>query len=114
VAKSQLPNALDRRHLVEKKVAPAQALRIAEAYLAEGRTLEAVDFLRLADAAEKLAELRRDAIAAGDVFLFRSIAASAGVVPTREEWAALAEAAAAAGRGFYAEQALRQARREKE
>jgi hypothetical protein len=114
VAKSQIPNALDRRHLVEKKVAPAQALRIADAYLAEGRTLEAVDFLRLADAADKLALLRREAIAAGDAFLYRSIAASSGVAPTREEWAALAEAAAAAGRAVYAEQALRQARRTKE
>jgi len=114
VAKSQLPNALDRRHLVEREIAPAQALRIAEAYLEEGRTLEALDFLRMAGAAERLAELRREAIAAGDVFLFRSVAGSAGEPPTREEWSALADAALASGRRLYAEQALRQAQRGKE
>ncbi len=114
MAKSQIPNALDRRHLVERKVAPAQALRIADAYLAEGRTLEALDFLRVAEAAERLAELRREAIAAGDTFLFRSIATSAGEPATREEWSALAAAAAASGRRFYSEQALRQANRERE
>jgi hypothetical protein len=114
VAKSRIPNALDRRHLVERKVAPAQAQRIADAYLAEGRTLEALDFLRVAGAAERLAELRREAIAAGDAFLFRSIAGNAGAPPTREEWSALADAAAASGRRFYAEQARRQAQRAKE
>jgi hypothetical protein len=114
VAKSRIPNALDRRHLVERELAPAQAQRIADAYLAEGRTIEALDFLRVAGAAEKLAELRRDAIAAGDTFLFRSIAGNAGVAPTREEWAALADAAAASGRRLYAEQSRRQAARGKE
>lgn len=114
MAKSQIPNALDRRHLVERKVAPAQALRIADAYLAEGRTLEALDFLRVAEAADRLAELRREAIAAGDAFLFRCIAGSAGEPPTREEWSALADAAAASGRRFYADQAQRQAQRVKE
>jgi len=114
MAKSRIPNALDRRHLVEREVAPAQALRIADAYLAEGRTPEALDFLRMAGAAEKLAELRREAIAAGDAFLFRSIAASARVAPTREEWSALADAAARSGRDHYAEQARRQAQRGKE
>ncbi len=114
MAKSRIPNALDRRHLVERKVAPAQALRIADEYLAEGRKPEALDFLRLAGAADKLAELRREAIAVGDAFLFRSIAASDGVAPTREEWSALADAAARSGRGLYAEQARRQAQRGKE
>lgn len=114
MAKFQLPNALDRRHLVERELAPGQALRIAEAYLEEGRTIEALDFLRLARATERLAELRREAIAAGDAFLFRSIAGSADLPPTREEWSALAEAAAASGRRFYAEQAGRQAQRGKE
>ena len=114
MAKTQLPNALDRRHLVEREMAPAHALGFAEVYLAEGRTLEAVDFLRKAGAAEKLTELRREAIAAGDAFLFRSVASATGEPPAREEWAVLADAAAASGRRFYAEQARRQAQRGKE
>ena len=114
MAKSRLPNALDRRHVVERELAPAQALVFAEAYLEEGRTLEALDFLRKAGASERLAELRREAIATGDAFLFRSVAASSGQAPTREEWSALADAAAASGRRFYTEQARRQAQRGKE
>ena len=114
MAKSRLPNPLDRRHLVERELAPAQALALAEAYLAEGRTLESLDFLRKAGAAERLAELRREAVAAGDAFLFRSIAAGSDPPPTREEWSALADAAAASGRRLYAEQARRQAQRGKE
>lgn len=114
MAKSQIPNALDRRHLVEREMAPAQALRIAEACLAEGRTLEALDFLRKAGAAEKLGELRREAVAAGDAFLLRSVASTEGSPPTRAEWSALADAAEASGRRLYADQARRQAQRGKE
>jgi len=114
VAKSKLPNALDRRHLVAREMAQGQALRVAEAYLAEGRSIEALDFLRKAGATERLAELRREAVAAGDAFLFRSLAGSGAEPPTRDEWSALAEAAAAAGKQLYAEQARRQAQRGKE
>jgi hypothetical protein len=114
VAKFQIPDALERRHLVGREIAPAQAQRVAEAYLAEGRTIDALDFLRKAGAAERLAELRREAIAAGDAFLLRSVAAQLDEVPTREEWAALAEAAAASGKQRYAEEARRQAQRQED
>lgn len=114
MAKSQIPNALDRRHLVEREMAPAQAQRIADAYLAEGRTIEALDFLRKAGASERISELRREAIATGDAFLLRSVAGLASERPSPEEWSALADAAAAAGRHQYAEQARRQAQRGKE
>ena len=114
MAKSQIPNALDRRHLVEREMTPAQALRVAEAYLAEGRTIEALDFLRKAGAAERLSELRREAVSTGDAFLLRSVASSDGIPPTRAEWSALADAAAASGRRLYADQAQRQAQRGKE
>jgi hypothetical protein len=105
---------LERRHLVEREMPAAQALRLAEAYLADGRALEAVDFLRKAGAAEKLGELRRGAIAGGDAFLLRSVAAATGEPPTREEWLALAEGAAAAGKQRYADEASRQALRREE
>jgi hypothetical protein len=95
-------------------MAPAQALRIAEAYLEEGRELEAVDFLRKGGAAERLAELRRKAIASGDAFLLRSVASASGEPPAREEWLALAEAAAAAGKLRYAEEGRRQTQRGEE
>jgi hypothetical protein len=111
VAKSQIPDALERRHLVVREIAPAQAQRTAEAYLADGRTIDALDFLRKAGAVERLAELRREAIATGDAFLLRSVAAQTDEAPTRQEWAALAEAAAAAGKQRYADEAMRQAQR---
>ena len=114
MAKSRIPDALERRHMVEREMAPAQALRIAEEYLAEGRELEAVDFLRKAGAGEKLAELRREAIARGDAFLLRSIAAASGAPPTGDEWQALAQAAASTGRNRYADEGRRQAQRGKE
>jgi hypothetical protein len=114
VAKSRIPDALERRHLVERELAPALALRIAEEYLAQGREIEAVDFLRKAQAAEKLAELRREAIARGDAFLLRSVAAASGAPATREEWLALAQGAAAAGKQRYADEGRRQAQRGEE
>jgi hypothetical protein len=113
MAKSKLPNALERRHVVERELGAAQALRIAEAYLEEGRALEAVDFLRKAGAVEKLAALRQEAVANGDAFLLRNLAGAARQPVSREEWAALAEAASAAGKQRYAEDARRQAQRGK-
>ena len=114
MAKSRIPDALERRHLVERELAPAQALRIAEEYLAEGREIEAIDFLRKAGAAEKLAELRREALARGDAFLLRSVAAASGEPPTRDEWLTVAEAASSAGKQRYADEGRRQAQSGKE
>ena len=111
MAKSKIPGPLERRHIVERKLGGAQALRHAEAYLAEGRHVEALDFLRLAGATERLEALRREAVESGDVFLLRSVAAAIGVEPEREEWLAVAEAAAAAGKDRYAVEARRQADR---
>jgi hypothetical protein len=64
VARSKLPDPLSRRHLVERELPAAQALELANAYLGEGRRVEAVDFLRKAGAADRLAALRAEAIAA--------------------------------------------------
>jgi len=114
VAQSRIPNPLERRHLVERELPPAQALRIAEAYLEEGRSVEALEFLRKAGAPERLGELRREAIEAGDAFLLRGVTAAGGAAPTREEWLALADAATAAGKLRYADEARRQAQRGEE
>ena len=88
MAKSGVPNPLERRILLEKQLDPAHALRIAEAYLAEERVVEAVAFLRRADAREACSALGRS--------------------PAGLEWQTVADAAGAAGKLRYAEQARRQ------
>jgi hypothetical protein len=110
VAQSKIPGPLERRHLVERELAADRALAIGEAYLEQDRMVEAIDFLAKAGAGQRLAELRRDAVAAGDVFLLRALAEAMQEPPEREEWASLA-AAAAAGKDRYATEAGRQAER---
>jgi hypothetical protein len=39
MARGKLPNPLERRHLVERDLSPERSRAIAEAYLAEGRSL---------------------------------------------------------------------------
>ncbi len=109
MARSKIPDALERRHQIERELPPEKALQMAEAYLEEGRSVEAVEFLRKAGAAERLGELRQEALAAGDVFLLRAAATAAGAPPERHEWAALADEAARAGKDLYAHEARRQA-----
>jgi len=111
MAKSGIPGALERRHLVEKDLAAAQAQRIADAYLAADRHVEAVDFLGKLEDADALRDLRARAVEAGDAFLLRDVASAMGERPAREEWKALAEAASAQGKLRYAEEARRQAER---
>ena len=62
MAKSGIPGALERRHLVEKDLAAAQAQRIADAYLAADRHVEAVDFLGKLEDADALRDLRARAV----------------------------------------------------
>ena len=111
MARSKIPGPLERRQLIERELAPAQALKTAEAYLAEGRALEAVEFLGKAGDEERLQALRREALEAGDVFLMRAVAAAMGKAPDRDEWLALAAAAEASGKQRYAADARRQAER---
>jgi hypothetical protein len=111
MAKSKIPDPLARRHLIEREQPPAQSLRLAEAYLAEGRTLEAVEFLRKAGEKDKLAAIRAEAVAAGDSFLVRIAAAALGEPVDRESWRQVAGAAEAAGKQRYAADARRQAAR---
>ncbi len=109
MARSRIPDPLTRRHLIERELAPAQALAIAEAYLAQGRSVEALEFLRKAGAEDRLQALRRQAVEEGDAFLLRAVAAQLGVEPEGREWRALALAAEAAGKPVYAAQARRHA-----
>jgi len=109
--KSAIPNPLERRHLVERNAAPEVSLRLAEAYLAEGRAWEAIVFLHKAGARDRLAELREEAIAAGDFFLVREFTRALGDEVPAANWRATSEAAAAAGKERYAASAHRMAER---
>ncbi len=111
MAGTRIPDPLKRRHLVEAEQSASQALAIAESYLAEGHSLEAVAFLAKAEASDRLAELRQQAVEAGDSFLLRAVAQASGTPPAPSEWAALARAAEAAGKDRYAADARRQAER---
>lgn len=108
MARRVIPDPLERRHLLEKKLDPAPAARVAEAYLATGRTVEALAFLKAAGAVDRLESLLTEAVASGDSFLLREVAKALGRPPTSDEWRALADAAATAGKLLYADQARRQ------
>ena len=107
--RSVIPDPLKRRHLVEEELEPARALVIGEAYLAEGRLCEAVEFLAKAQARERLEALRDQAVALGDPFLLRAACTALGEDPGRARWTATAEAARAAGKEVQARDAERHA-----
>jgi hypothetical protein len=112
VAGNRIPDPLERRHLVERELAPAQAQKLADAYLAEDRVVDAIDFLVRAGDEQKLRELRRRAIESGDVFLLRALERQTGAPAQREEWLEMAAAAERAGKVRYAAEARRWAERD--
>jgi hypothetical protein len=73
--------------------------------------MEAVAFMMKAEARERLASLREQAVRDGDAFLFREVSAALGEEGDAGTWRALAEAARAAGKDRYAAEASRQAAR---
>lgn len=111
MAKAAIPNPLERRHLIEREVAPEHSLALAEAYLGEARVWEAIAFLQKAGARDRLAALREEAVGAGDFFLVRELTRALGDELPAARWRATSEAAAAAGRERYAAQAHRMAER---
>ena len=111
MARNAIPDPLERRHLIERPLEPARALAIAEAYLAEDRGLEAVAFLRKANAEDRLTALWQDALRSGDPFLLREIGQALRREPDAAAWRQLEGAAAAAGKDRYAAEARRQVER---
>ncbi len=109
MARSPIPDALARRYLLERKLPAAQALKIAEAYLEQGRALEAVDFFRAAEAVDRLEALCAAALREGDAFLLRAACGAIGREPRRDEWLQLAEAARGLSKQRYVAEAERQA-----
>jgi hypothetical protein len=111
MAKSVIPNPLERRHLIEKELPADQALAIADAYCEAGRLAEAVVFLRKAGADARLEQLAEEAIAEGDGFLLSEVARVRHWEPEPEAWSRLEESARGRGKLSYAETAHRQANR---
>lgn len=111
MARTGIPNPLERRHLVERELPNDQAEAIADAYLAEERTEEAVVFLAKAGAQDRLRELWSAAAADGNVFPLREIARLLDSEPSAALWEQVALAARSSGKLVYAEAALRQASR---
>lgn len=111
MGKKKIPGPIERRHLIERDLSAAQALRYAETYLEEGFEVNAIAFLVKAEATEQLGALRARAIEAGDGFLLRAVASAMEDPPKVEEWETLAEAAKHSGKESYATEALRHAER---
>ncbi len=109
MARSKIPDPLKRRHLLEEELSPARALALAEAYLDEDRPSEAIPFLARAEASDRLAALRDQAVDAGDPFLLRRVCEVLDEEPSADQWRRTAAAARAAGRDVQAQDAERQA-----
>ncbi len=111
MAKPIIPNPLDRRHLIEKPMDQNACLKIAEAYMEEGRVDEAIDFFAKAEATDRLESIRADAIETGNSFVVQSVSRVTGDEVASEQWLRCAEVAEAQGMLRYAEVARRQATR---
>ena len=108
VAQPKIPDALTRRHLIDKEMDAAGSLAIAEAYLEDGRMHEALDFLVKADAQEQIDQLLEQAVESGDTFAVQVISRATDREPDAECWERVARAAEAAGKERYAATAWRQ------
>jgi len=111
MAKSIIPNPLERRLLIEKELSAEQALAIAEAYNDAGRFAESVVFLGKAGADDRLTEMAEQAVSEGDGFLLSEISRVRQWEPEPELWSRLEESARRLGKLLYAETAHRQANR---
>ena len=109
MAKIKLPDPLARRHLLEGDLDKDKARAYGEAYVAAGRSVEAIDFLEIGEAREALTALQDDALEQGDAFLMRAASGALGVDPGPDVWTRLAEKADSLGREQDAETARRQA-----
>jgi hypothetical protein len=114
MAKSIIPDPLERRHLLERQADVSASLKIAEAYMEEGRADEAIDFFAKAGASDRLEALLTDAVEAGDAFLMQSVVRVSGIEVGAEKWLRCAQIAEDRGKLRYAEVARRQATRSSE
>ena len=110
MAKTVIPDALKRRHLMEQEADEKQSLALAEVYIEAGRVQEALSFLSKAGATNRLEDLADRAVADGDAFLLKQIGDFLSHEYESATWLSLADAADAKGKLLYAEAARRQAR----
>ncbi len=111
MARSSIPGPLERRHLIEQDLDAKRASQIAEAYLAEGRRNEAIEFLAKADDGEALQRIADEAVEEGDPFLLQAVARVLEEELDRATWSRCADAAQSRGKLRYAETARRNAAR---
>ena len=111
MARPILPDPLKRRHVLAGEVDAERGRAIAQAYLEEGRSVEAVAFLEKVGDAEGLNALGERAVEEGDVFLLREASLALCRDIDALTWRRLADSAAAGGKDLYAEEARRQAAR---
>ncbi|MDG2334088.1 MAG: hypothetical protein P8Q97_07670 [Myxococcota bacterium] len=114
MAKTTIPDPIKRRHLIEQDLGEAQCLALADAYEAEGRTFESLQFLEKAGAKDRMAEVVERAVASGDAFLLKQVSDLMGQDPGAQRWSSLAEVAEREGLERYAEMAHRHARSSEE
>lgn len=94
---------LEKQKLLLQKGGDAALLRSwADFYKGEGRIYEALDFYERAKAMEPLAELRRQAVASGNMFLYRRVMAVLKEPETARELEELAGRCQAQGKVAYA------------
>ncbi|HIF96607.1 MAG TPA: hypothetical protein EYQ54_06220 [Myxococcales bacterium] len=114
MAKRVIPDPLKRRHLIEQDLDESRCLAIADAYEAEGRTIEALQFFVKAGARARLGLVAEAAVAAGDAFLLKQVADILGEDQGQARWQTLADAAQEKGLERYTEMAFRHARSSEE
>ena len=114
MAKKLIADPLKRRHLIEQDLDESQCLAIADAYEADERVFESLQFLVKAGAKDRLAGVADAAMKAGDAFLFKQVADILGEDPGGERWALLGDAAEGKGLDCYVEVARRHVRSTKE
>ena len=111
--KVQVPNPLQRRHLLEQKLAPERAVGIAAAYAEAEQWVDAIAFYAKAEAFDELGKIAERAVEQGDEFLFSAAMGALAQEANQEQWEKLARAAEGLGKMRYAENARRVAGRER-
>jgi len=105
---SDLPRPLERREILYGQATPRERLlELAEAYFAEGRLFDAVDFFAQARGREGLARIKGRALAEGDAFLLRRVQEAMPELVGAADWQLLEASARSAGKLLYAERASR-------
>ena len=106
VYRGGIPDALGRRHVLYEQDVPAQQkVAAAEAYLAEGRLEEALEFYGHADDRAALEKMKAAALESGNAYLLGRVFDFENDLVGPADWEALAARAESLGRGGDANRA---------